>query len=645
MCRITGFIDNNFKGNYDVKQCIVNMTESLKHGGPDDFGLYIDEENGIALGHRRLSIIDLSASGHQPMSFRNYLITYNGEIYNYKELVLELKEAGYSFHSNSDTEMILVAFHHWGLECINRFVGMFVFAILDTNTNKLTLVRDRFGVKPLYYYHTEGLFIFASELKALYHHPKFKAVINANVIPDFIRFGYIKAPYCIYQNTFKLDKGSLLELESNGVVKITKYYDVKSIYYNSEVKAYSDQEAISQCEKILTQAFNYRMVSDAPVGMFLSGGIDSTLVTAILQSGSSKPLNTFTIGFAENEYNEAEYAKQTSQHLGTNHNEIYCNENDFVNILDELPDIFDEPFADSSSIPTLLVSKLARESVTVSLSADGGDELFGGYLKYKANYDYYDKLKYIPLSIRKQLSNVGHHISPKIIFNLFSRLNDNKYQFLDWRWPKFIQSVKAENPVHFQYLISNYISDSRFKSLLAEAENNYPELLHDIPIKKNMKYSYFGMIDLDSYLEGDILTKLDRTSMSVALEGREPFLDQNILDFSFSLHDKFKIRSGETKWILRQVLKKYVPQKFIDRPKKGFAIPVSKWLRNNLSQDLQLLKLDEKFALSFGLNTATLKEIIDAFLFNKGKQENPVLIWHFYTLYKWYMANKYRFNQ
>ena len=373
MCGIIGFIDKKKSIN-----TLNDMLNIQSYRGPDDRGLYFDEKNGVHFGHNRLSIQDLSSYGHQPFvsDCGNYIIVFNGEVYNFKNIRVDLEELGYKFISNSDTEVILYSYKEWGIKCIDKFIGMFAFAILDKVEDKLVLIRDRAGVKPLYYYIYEDQFMFSSEIKSFHKHPKFKKEQNLEVLPYFFQFGYIPAPYTIFKNCFKLEAGHYLELKIDNLeFKITKYWDVNDFYLQEKFTK-SENEILKDIEKILDDAIDLRMVSDVPVGVFLSGGYDSSLVASILAKKQGKKINTFTIGFDDEKYNEAKHAKTIAEYLGTNHTEYYMRNSDMLDLVEKLPFYYDEPFGDSSALPTMIVSKLARQSVTVALSSDGGDEAF-----------------------------------------------------------------------------------------------------------------------------------------------------------------------------------------------------------------------------------------------------------------------------
>lgn len=631
MCRINGIISKN-----TTTELVIRMRDTLAYGGPDDAGVFVDQDTGIGLAQRRLSIIDLSPGGHQPMLWNDWVIVFNGEIYNYQEITQSLKQLGYTFASGSDTEVIIKAFDCWGYKAVQQFRGMFAFALWNQQSRKLLLCRDRVGVKPLYWYQKDGLFMFASELKAFHQHPDFDKTLNHDAVSLFLQTGYIKSPYCIFEYAHKLMPGSFLEIDEHQQVKTWRYWDVREQYLTATPRQESEQDLIDECETILTESFQLRMVADVPVGMFLSGGIDSSLVTALLQKNATKPLKTFTIGFEQKELNEAHHAKAVAKHLGTDHTELYCNEKHFEEIIPQLPDFYDEPFGDSSGIPTYLVSKLAREQVTVSLSADAGDEIFTGYNRYVYAEKLHRYLTLLPLAVRNQLSKLVGATNPSILKNIIAILpiSATYKQLTDARIAKLIEVLKAENKLDFLYASSLYLTPEMLQKIHLKP-SSATIFDKNIPIKDNLNYSAYGVVDIESYLEGDILAKVDRATMQVALEGREPFLDHKIIEFAMGLPDAMKLRNGQTKWILRQILYKYVPKELIERPKMGFGIPLDKWLSTLLKQELINLSTDTAFLETFALSKPYTKQVIDDYL--KGQGQSPYFVWYLYVLHQWYL--------
>jgi asparagine synthase (glutamine-hydrolysing) len=623
MCGITGFIDFN---GHTREPVLHSMTDALYHRGPDDGGyFYIHHENQvIGLGHRRLSILDLSANGHQPMMFNNLTITYNGEIYNFNEIRTKLEEKGYRFDSNTDTEVILKAYHCWGIKMLNRFNGMFAFALYDNETQRLTLVRDRAGVKPLYYYFKGGLFLFASELKSFHQHPQFCKELNNDGLALFLQYGYILQPHTIYRNCYKLKGGHYLtlDLKNQNIVDIP-YWDVMDCYRQPKFSI-SEEEAIDETEKILKSAFEYRMVSDVPVGLFLSGGYDSSTVAAILQANHTEKIKTFTIGFYEKEFNEADSAKKIAGYLGTDHREYYCTQKDVAEILSHLPEIWDEPFGDPSAIPTILVSRLAREKVTVSLSADGGDEIFGGYNKYTFIGQKRKLINRLPKYSQELFKFILRNPAAGFVAKLGGMPNaEGRLKRLSYAWGKDDNDMLA--------ILSTDFTDSDLSEYLSIPFN---KVSTDFDDRLNSFWlDNFQSVDYKTYQVDDILTKVDRASMSVSLEGREPMLDHRIIEYVARLDPAFKIKNGVKKHLLKQIAYKYIPKKLLDKPKKGFGIPVQKWCRKEICGFLpeylnkDLLKKEAIFNVNKVLN------LRDAYL--SGKKVSFSKLWNILMFQMW----------
>ncbi len=625
MCGICGFID--YKNFSDIS--ILNkMVTSLHHRGPNDKGsiIYSLGQTNIGLGHTRLSILDLSMAGHQPMIFNHLTIVFNGEIYNFKEIKIELIKKGHKFISETDTEVILHSYLEWGNLCASKFIGMFVFVIYDRNTNKISLFRDRAGVKPLFYYWKDDLFMFASELKVLHEHPNFQKKINEKAVFQYMDFGYIPSPNCIFENCRKLEPGHIFIFDiSNKSFKIEKYWDVDD-YYRLPKLDISYIDAKYELEKLLTSAFEYRMVSDVPVGVFLSGGYDSTAVTALLQCHKTEKLKTFTIGFEEGN-NEAPYAKNIAKHLGTDHTEFYCTTNDAQQIIPSLPYYFDEPFADSSAIPTILVSKLAKEKVTVALSADAGDEIFAGYSTYKSFLNDLSRINIIPNNFKNEFL---------FLINQFKKIIP-KQNHLNYKLDVLSKILEVDNKYLPQTLLKNYPFvklSSQIQNLLFINKPIYSTTSYDKDFDGfNDKLSIALAVDYTMYLQNDILTKVDRATMSVSLEGREPYLDHRIIEYVAQLPNEYKYGFTQ-KMILKDIVHKYVPQELLDRPKAGFSLPINNWLKDDLF-----------FLINDNLNKTVLKEtgffdqdfvsiLVNKFLNNK--LYNVDIIWKLIQFQIWY---------
>ncbi len=568
MCGIVGFIDFNKRLE---KSNLEKMLKSLIHRGPDDVGEYFLELDNfnIGLGHRRLSVLDLSSDGHQPFHFKHLTLIYNGEVYNFKEIRKELISYGFKFKSNTDTEVILKSFYKWGVKSVDRFIGMFSFVIFDRKDKKIYIFRDRAGVKPLYYSFFKGIFLFGSELKSFYQYKDFNKEIDIDVLAQYLQYGYIMQPYTIFKNCFKLEAGYYLEMDLDSKdLKKNKYWDINE-FYKLDKFDLGEEEIIDITHKKLEKAFSYRMVSDVPVGIFLSGGYDSSIVTAILQSQIKTKLNTFTIGFYEKGFNEAPYAKEVSKYLGTNHTEYYCTAKEARDIIPTLVEIYDEPFADSSAIPTILVSKLAKKDVSVILSADGGDETFVGYNKYDMVLKFYNKYKKYPYSLRKYLASSINLSSRVLTYSLERRVLKRTALFNANSIEEFFKNMSK----HY----NNREIQNLFREDIIELKNDFDRNLF---IRDDLDKVL--AIDYGTYMSDNILTKVDRATMSVSLEGREPLLDHNIIEFMARVDNKIKYKNGIKKYILKEITHKYLPKELMDRPKKGFSVPIFKWFKDDL---------------------------------------------------------------
>jgi len=633
MCRITGFWDFTYQQNYPLAATLTAMRDTLQHGGPDSEGIFCHPRQPLALGHRRLSILDLSEAGHQPMTWKHWVIVYNGEIYNFHAIRQQLQAEGITFSTGTDTEVILKAFEQWGMDMVQHFRGMFAFAIWDNRQQQLTLCRDRVGVKPLYWYWKDGLFMFASELKAFHQHPHFDKTISQDAVSLYLQQGYIHQPHCIFEYAHKLTGGSYLVIDAQQQIRTQTYWDAQQIYTQASPSTQSEGELLEELEAILTESFELRMVADVPVGAFLSGGIDSSTVTALLQKQNHQ-LKTFTIGFEDEEYNEAQHAKAVAQHLGTDHHELICTESDFERIIPRLPELYDEPFGDSSGIPTFLVAQMAKEHVKVSLSADGGDEIFGGYTKYEITHNFYPKIQSLPSFVRKSLRGLSKTVDP-LWLERYSRYIPmlNKYKNISNKLPKLQNALAAKDALTFFNIASTYITEADQRKLFPHycprfATEQSPDL--------QKRIGFWGMIDIKTFLEGDIMTKVDRATMAVALEGRDPFLDHKIIEFGMRLPDAYKIKGHSTKYLLRQLLFKHVPQELIERPKQGFSIPVQKWLLHSLQKDLRAIPHDKDFVTTFDFDQTALATTINNFL-DQRQYINPHFIWFLYNLHQWYL--------
>lgn len=590
MCGFAGFYS---KSNQIDNDLILSMIYKLNHRGPNFKGSWINDQKSFGFGHARLSILDTSSAGNQPMSLNNsnYIICFNGEVYNHqilrKKLILDFPSI--NFRSGTDTETILYCFENWGIEkTLKNMTGMFSLALYDKKENKLFIARDRFGEKPLYYGWQNDIFYFASELKSIVANQYFIKEIDKTALNYFFKLSYIPNPYSIYNGIKKLIPGTYIEINfntSNKDLQIKQYWSYYDEIYNSKKTPFygTDEDAIYNLEEILIDVIKDQQISDVPIGAFLSGGIDSTLIVSLMQKINHSSINTFTIGFKESSYNEAGYAKIISKHLNTNHNEFFVGEKEIFEVIPKIPYLYDEPFADSSQIPTYLVSSLAKKNVSVCLSGDGGDELFGGYNRYTQSL----KLKNRNNFILKSLS--------KIFLNLTPRQIDQLYKIFKPLLPK---NLRSSNPSNHLIKVANIINSTSnweiYEKLVLTSQNNivlnspknlsfsniknyFESLSDDFTFQERMMYA-----DSLSYLTDDILCKVDRAAMGVSLETRAPYLDHRLASFAWTLPQNLKLRNGEGKWILKQILYKYVPKNLMERPKSGFGLPLDIWLRTSL---------------------------------------------------------------
>lgn len=617
MCGLAGFFQ---AGGIDSDQAcaiVTRMGARIAHRGPDDGGVWCDAHAGIALVHRRLSILDLSAAGHQPMvsACERYAIVFNGEIYNHLDLRKAL-DSRVVWRGHSDTETLLAAVAVWGVEeTLKQCVGMFAFALWDKDARSLTLARDRLGEKPLYYGWQDECFLFGSELKALKAHPALQGAIDRDALALFMRHNAVPAPYSIYQGIYKLPPGTWLTLgPGDRSVRPRAYWSARAVAQAGLHSPFvgSDVEARTALDMVLRQAVTGQMLADVPLGAFLSGGVDSSTVVALMQAQSGLPVRTFTIGFHEQGYNESEHAHAVAAHLGTEHTELYVTAEQAMAVIPRLPALYDEPFADSSQIPTFLVSELARRHVAVSLSGDGGDELFGGYNRYFWATSIWRRIGWAPLALRAAIAGALTTLPPSAWNHVFKGLA----RFLPpaWRYAnpgdklhKLAEILAVRTPEEIYLAL---VSHWKRPAEVVHGAREQTTVLTDpaqwavLPdFESRMMY-----LDQMTYLPDDILTKVDRAAMGVSLETRVPLLDHRVLEFAWSLPLSMKIRHGQGKWLLRQVLYQYVPQAMIERPKMGFGIPLDVWLRGPLKAWAEAL-LDEARLLREGyFNPAPIRE-------------------------------------
>ena len=583
MCGIAGFWRPAGDHADQAMSALHRMTDSLEHRGPDADGHWFDPQHGVALGHRRLSIVDLSPTGAQPMRSPSgrFTTAFNGEIYNYRRLRDELARGGATFRGSSDTEVMLAGFEQWGFaETLSRMAGMFALAVWDNTRNELLLARDRLGEKPLYIAQFDGRIAFASEIKALRTLPGFPTDINPSAIADVLRTGYIGGAHSVYRAVTRLHPGNFAVVsarDSKPFVRIEAYWSVPSAMQRvgAQRQFKDDNEATAALDTLLTEVVGDEMVADVPVGAFLSGGIDSSLIVSLMQKVASRPVRTFTIGFRENEYDESPYAKDVAKHLGTEHTEIILSADDALAFVERLPAIFDEPFADQSQLPTLLVSAVTRKHVTVALSGDGGDELFGGYSQYLASDRIGNLVNRIPASLRAPLS-ATISVAPRALVN--SMLSSGTAWAPNSR-ARFIRELKhPSSAAAYQNSLACWVDPGDVMSESAGFPVSNANPWPDAPTDQEARMAY----DMQHYLPDDILVKVDRSAMASSLETRAPLLDHRVVEFALALPLEKKIRDGRGKFLLRNLLAQYVPQQLIDRPKRGFSFPLAEWLRGPL---------------------------------------------------------------
>ena len=631
MCGITGFVDLSKRSSQSDLQF---MSDSLVHRGPDggDVVFFQKENYTLGLGHRRLAIIDVSNAANQPMKFQEYWITFNGEIYNFQEIKNELILLGHQFTTSSDTEVILHAFQVWGNGFVERLIGMFAIVIYNEKEDQLFCLRDRAGVKPFFYYLKDDLFLYASELKAFHKHPRFEKIINQDAVAAFFQYGNVPTPHCIFKNTYKLKPGHFLIVsfvDSQIQISQDKYWSVYTAY-NLPKLAISFQDAKKMTEDLLSSACEYRMVSDVPVGVFLSGGYDSTCITALLQKNRTTPLKTYTIGVPDIGLNEAIYAKQTSDILGTDHTEVMCTEKEVLDEIKKLPYYYDEPFADSSALPTTLVSRIARKDVTVALSADAGDEVFAGYNRYDYMLKYRDKLAKIPGFLRYSIAGAMNLVPSEAIPVL-----KHKYNFHN-RYEKMKGVLLNPNEESIMLSLSQQFTSNQIKALFVDEINELETYFQSKELSKETfsSLAYMQAIDYQTYLLDDILQKVDRATMTVSLEGREPFLDHRVIEWAARLPDAFKYHHGDKKYILKEIVHQYIPKEKMDRPKMGFAIPIATWLTTDLKPYVEEFICEEKILKQGILKWDKVKELKTNFY--GGKKELDYKIWYLLMFQMWY---------
>ncbi|MCP4110297.1 MAG: asparagine synthase (glutamine-hydrolyzing) [Desulfobacteraceae bacterium] len=601
MCGITGLLNRSFpKEQWD--STLRSMAGTISHRGPDDEGIWYDASAGVGLAHRRLSVIDLTDTGHQPMKSddNNICIVYNGEIYNFMEIRKTLETYGHRFKSSSDTEVVLKAYQQWGTDCLEKLTGMFALALWDKNKHSLVLARDRLGIKPLYYYFSNNVFLFASELKALMAFKFFPKDIAHDSIPLFLHYQYIPAPRTVFKNTYKLLPGHFLTCDGKNIT-VRPYWKHRCLapdLTTAQDMRFSEEDHLQELDEILTKAVSDHLVSDVPLGALLSGGIDSSIVVALMQKVNTSRVRTFSIGFREKGYNEAPWAARVAEHLGTDHTEFYVTPGEAMNVIRGLPDIYDEPFADASAIPTFLVSRTARSFVTVALSGDGGDEQFAGYVRYWSTCAMHAFLQRFPGTVNKKISSVLGNLPSAWVEKCYlpwRRILPQRFRVTNFadKWQKLVWLIKHTDIMDIYRMTVCLWSEDELGELLANSMTNQERGFYTLPGTRYEEtfeqtegmplLSRLMQADQKTYLPDAMLTKVDRASMGVGLEIRVPLLDHRVVEYTSGLPDSLKYKNGQGKYILRKLLARYVPEQLFERPKMGFGVPIDRWFRNELN--------------------------------------------------------------
>uniref|UniRef100_UPI004047DEF3 asparagine synthase (glutamine-hydrolyzing) n=1 Tax=Algoriphagus sp. TaxID=1872435 RepID=UPI004047DEF3 len=647
MCGIAGEL--NFVKQVELSH-IKRMTDAIAHRGPDDEGFYC--EGGIGLGHRRLSIIDLSESGRNPIwtSDRSMAIVFNGEVYNYKEIRAELKKEGYSFTSDTDTEVVLNSIHCWGVDkAVQKFIGMFAFAVWDLQKRKLLLVRDRAGIKPLFYYQNSENLLFGSELKAIYAHPSYKKDFNKRGLGQYFTLGYTLDKSTVFDNTFRLPAGHYMEVDHNGNIRINCYWSLDNVTRGTFKGSFED--AVNEFESLSENAFAYRLVSDVPVGVFLSGGIDSTYLAAILKKKMDLDLLHITIGFKDKRYDEAPAAKQIALELNLRHVTHYLDAPDAVKALKRFSEVYDEPFGDSSGMPTILLSAIAREHVKVALSADGGDEQFYGYESYTTYLNRYKQVSKIPLGLRRAASSIlGKMPYEMILSSYLSKLGESRSNpRMISTFEKALEILNANTPSDIINIMNGkgWLKDKVGHLLGSNLSDIFSDTIFANKLIGNQSHDDTFMMDLmmradyQSFLRDDILTKVDRASMAASLECRDPFLDHRIAEFAYTLPLDYMYANGEHKRLLRHILRKWISDPILNAPKRGFVVPLYEWMKGPFKPLIREYLSRERILAVGVLDDKVVAAEVDRFYKYNGIGAEKLLLLLNFQIWaeRWYFSN------
>ena len=630
MCGFVGFLGKpGALGADEMERLAARMADRLESRGPDDAGTWVSPAAGLALGHRRLAIIDLSAAGRQPMvsASGRSVIAYNGEVYNFAEIRRVLEAEGRRFRGGSDTEVLLEACEAWGVErAVSRSIGMFAFAFWDVHARRLTLVRDRLGIKPLYWGRSGGVLFFGSQPKGFIDHPAWRPVVDRHALAAYLRHAYVPAPHSIFRGIEKLEPGSMVEIEADGRESRHRYWDLRSLACDAvrERAAHDDETAVETLDTLLRDAVKRRMIADVPLGVFLSGGIDSSTVLALMQAQSDRPVRSFTIGFDEAGYDEARDAKRVAAHLGADHTELYVAPDHAQAVLPRLASWYDEPFADSSQVPTYLVSEMTRRHATVVLSGDGGDELFAGYNRYNWATALWRYIGRCPRPARAALASLLRVVPP------------STWDRVSRAVPRGVRPPQAGDKAHkLAALLAMTDEDALYRQLISQwgdphalvRSGREPQgILWDPTLRDDFSdfMERMQFMDTVTYLPDDILTKVDRASMAVGLEARVPLLDHRVVEFAWRLPAAMKVRNGQGKWLLRRVLHRYVPEQFTDRPKMGFGVPIDRWLRGPLRDWAESLLAEDRLRDGGYLEPAPIRETWAEHLSGRRNHQNPL---------------------